>query len=342
VNPPGPQLGRRNAIYIGTGSQHDSGEVDGWLSIKMMLAGSAVWKTTEREFTVDESSYLILNDRHRYRLSFDSATPVTTFVLFFERGLVEDALRCRTTPSATLLDEPARPAAPAEFIERLETRASPLFGLLARVRRTLSQNSGLPDSDDWFLRLAAQMVREERSAARAIARLPAVRAATRQELFRRVLRGRDFLLSQAAEGVTLPDAARAACLSPFHFHRAFSQAFGITPHQVLTRHRLERAAAMLAAGLPVTEVCLSVGFESLGSFSTLFRRHFGVSPRDFRNRRHAAQTRLRLCFALAERARCGNRGMPSGGGKASAMRCRGAEKTPRTHRAGSLRHHTLK
>jgi len=283
VNPPASELGRRNAVYIGTGRQHDTGEVDGWLSIKMMLAGSAVWKTREREFTVDENSYLILNDRHRYRLRFDSATPVTSLVLFFERGLVEDALRCRTTPASNLLDEPAQRPAPAEFIERLETRASPLFSTLERFRRALASGVSLAESEDWFLRLAARMVREERSAARAIGRLPGVRAATRQELFRRVLRGRDFLLSHTPERVTLPAAARAACLSPFHFHRAFTRAFGVTPHQMLTRHRLERAASMLAMGQQVTDVCLAVGFESLGSFSTLFRRNYGVSPRAFRN-----------------------------------------------------------
>jgi AraC-like DNA-binding protein len=285
VNPPATHLGRRNAVYIGTGTQHDSGEVDGWLSIKTMLAGSAVWKTSERQFTVDESSLLILNDRHRYTLQFDSATPVTTFVLFFERGLVEDALRCRVTASRKLLDEPAREAAPAEFAERLETRANPLFSLLARFRHSLLRGQSAGESADSFLRLAAQMVREEESAARAKAQLPAVRAATRDELYRRVLRGRDYLVSQAGGRVTLAESARAACLSTFHFHRVFCQAFGVTPHQMLTRHRLERAAALLAMGVPVTEVCLAVGFESLGSFSSLFRRHYGVSPRRYRGAR---------------------------------------------------------
>jgi len=287
VNLPAAQLGRRNAVYIGTNTRHDSGEVPGWLSIKMMLAGSAVWKTREREFTVDENSYLILNDRHAYRLRFDATEPVTTFVLFFERGLVEDALRCRTTPSEGLLDEAQQDAPAAEFLERMETRASPLFGMVARFRAGLGGGLGAGECEDWFLRLARQMAREERSAERSAARLPAVREATRRELYRRVLRGRDYLLSQAAEGATLGDAAGAACLSRFHFHRAFTQAFGITPHQAVTRHRLERAATLLAAGESVTNVCLSVGFESLGSFSSLFRRHFRIPPRAYREARKA-------------------------------------------------------
>jgi len=281
VNPPATQLGLRNAVFTGTGTRHDTGEVPGWLSIKTMITGSAVWET-ERQFTVDRNSYLILNDHHRYTLRFESTAPVTTFVLFFERGLAEDALRCRTTRSERLLDEPAEAGIPAKFFERLETRASPLFGLVERFRNEVAAGVAEPKADDWFLRMASQMVREQRGAKRSEARLPGIRASTRAELFRRVLRGRDYLLSQSDGRVTLRDVARTACLSPFHFHRAFTQAFGQTPHQALTRYRLERAAALLARGERVTDVCLAAGFESLGSFSSLFQRHYGISPRGYR------------------------------------------------------------
>jgi AraC-like DNA-binding protein len=60
----------------------------------------------------------------------------------------------------------------------------------------------------------------------------------------------------------------------------------LTPHQYLTRHRLARAALMLRrSARSVTEICFEAGFESPGSFSTLFRRHFGLSPREFRQQR---------------------------------------------------------
>jgi AraC-like DNA-binding protein len=116
-----------------------------------------------------------------------------------------------------------------------------------------------------------------------VAKLPAARAATRSELYRRLLRGRDFLLSSLDARVRLKEAAREACLSPYHFHRAFRQVFGETPHRFLLRQRLARAASLLRhRDMSVTDVCLETGFESLPSFSTLFRRHFGVAPRDFR------------------------------------------------------------
>ena len=85
------------------------------------------------------------------------------------------------------------------------------------------------------------------------------------------------------ERISLAEVARAACLSPYHFHRLFRATFRTTPHEYLTRERLERARHLLAnEDLPVTEVSLRAGFEALGSFSTMFRRRFGVSPREFR------------------------------------------------------------
>ena len=82
----------------------------------------------------------------------------------------------------------------------------------------------------------------------------------------------------------LDDVARAAGMSPFHFIRRFEELFGVTPHQHRIRARLDRAKALLAAGAPVTDVCLEVGWSSLGSFSALFKRRVGSSPSEFRRR----------------------------------------------------------
>ena len=99
------------------------------------------------------------------------------------------------------------------------------------------------------------------------------------ELFRRLCRSRDWLAARIDEPVRLADAAREACLSPFHYHRLFAHTFGETPHEFITKLRIDRAKRLLARDqLPVTEVCLAVGYESLGSFSTLFRTMVGYSP----------------------------------------------------------------
>lgn len=101
------------------------------------------------------------------------------------------------------------------------------------------------------------------------------------ETFRRLCRGRDLLAAEYQSRVLLEQAAREACLSEFHFHRLFRATFGETPHDFLTRLRLDRAKQMLASERTVTEVCFEVGYESLGSFSAKFRAEIGRSPVEF-------------------------------------------------------------
>jgi AraC-like DNA-binding protein len=127
--------------------------------------------------------------------------------------------------------------------------------------------------------LARDLAMLQADVARRVRLIPARRAGTREELFRRVRRGQEFLHAAAGRGIDLAGIACEACLSPYHFHRAFTQAFGKTPHQYLTALRLARARLLLETSrLTLTEVSSAVGFESASSFCTLFRRTVGVPP----------------------------------------------------------------
>ncbi len=98
-----------------------------------------------------------------------------------------------------------------------------------------------------------------------------------------VYRARDLMAHAYDQPLTLNDAAKEACLSPFHFHRVFAQTFGQTPHDFLTERRIDQAKRRLVhSNLSITEICFEVGYSSLGSFSTLFQKHVGCSPRDYR------------------------------------------------------------
>lgn len=100
-----------------------------------------------------------------------------------------------------------------------------------------------------------------------------------------LVRVRELIDTNYAEPLDLDELARAAHLSRFYFLRAFRRAFHATPHEYVTRKRIERAKELLAqSDLTVTEICFEVGFESLGSFSNLFHRVAGWSPMIYRAR----------------------------------------------------------
>lgn len=105
-----------------------------------------------------------------------------------------------------------------------------------------------------------------------------------------------------AEPITVEQLATLAALSTYHFIRAFRTHCGQTPHQYLRARRIERAKELLiTTPLPVTDICDAVGFRSLGSFSSLFRRVTGETPAAFRAARRRS-VRIPACFVRMYRA----------------------------------------
>ncbi|MEU6251300.1 helix-turn-helix domain-containing protein [Streptomyces sp. NPDC047043] len=119
---------------------------------------------------------------------------------------------------------------------------------------------------------------------------------------RHLLRARDLADARYYEALTVADLAAAAALSPAHFSRCFKAAFGESPHQYLLTRRLERAAALLlATDWTVAAIGVAVGVRSIGSFTTSFRRMYGVTPQAYRAARPpaAGHVRIPLCVVMA-------------------------------------------
>src|SRR6266849_2827159 len=105
-----------------------------------------------------------------------------------------------------------------------------------------------------------------------------------REIYSRIVSAKLYIDENYHEPIGLEEISRKAYLSRFHFHRLFTRVYKITPHQYLTRQRINKAKDLLVKEeLSVTEVCNSVGFESIGSFSTLFKKEIGFPPQYYRN-----------------------------------------------------------
>ncbi|HYM84649.1 MAG TPA: helix-turn-helix transcriptional regulator [Candidatus Dormibacteraeota bacterium] len=125
-----------------------------------------------------------------------------------------------------------------------------------------------------------------------------------EDLNRRLLRARDAMDRAYAEPLDVRAVAAVACVSEAHFIRCFRDVFGETPHRYLQRRRVERAMFLLReTDRSITDICLDVGFSSLGTFSRTFRDIVGEAPSDYRashppieapNCFQMAQTRPRL------------------------------------------------
>ena len=101
--------------------------------------------------------------------------------------------------------------------------------------------------------------------------------------YRRLLSARGFIDAHYMKPINLSEISKNAFFSTYHFIRLFKKAFHITPHQYLIRRRIEKAKHLLSGrDLTITEICNKIGFESLGSFSILFKKYTGYSPFEYR------------------------------------------------------------
>lgn len=282
--PARPELGQCSSILHEKARQHHWAGT-GALSIKTFPRGAAFYNVGQGHYRVDPHSYLILNQDQWYSIACDSDAEMESFCLFFEAGWAEEIQYSLATPAPQLLDSPVPPAlAPIHFFERLYAHDDLLSPALRSLRSLIAAKK---DEPEWIREqlhfILQQLLGVQQRTRCEIESLPALRATTREELYRRLFRAKDFITSSFDQPLTIHAMARVACLSPTHFLRTFRQMFQQTPHQYLVAQRLGHARTLLlSTDLAVTEICLRVGFESLGSFSALFKQRTGLSPEQFR------------------------------------------------------------
>jgi AraC-like DNA-binding protein len=255
----------------------------GPLSIKTVLAGRVVWVIAGRELVVDPSSFLIVSAGEKYSLNIESSTPVETCCVFFASGFVEGTVLDATSPLELSLDEPDRQVPAAPYLSGTHNDVE--RSLVGRVQGLIRRCRGALTPSVWeeeFLLMAIDLLHFNRQVREQAARIPAIRTSTREELFRRLLIGREYMHSHFSGPVSLATVSRAACLSPFHFHRAFTQAFEQTPHTYLTGIRLAHARRMIESGSLVMDACLDAGFASPAAFTRLFQSQYGEKPSEVR------------------------------------------------------------
>ncbi len=103
-------------------------------------------------------------------------------------------------------------------------------------------------------------------------------------LYRRLVQAKLFIDTHYADKIDLNNIADEANFSKFHFIRSFKNIYRKTPHQYLIFVRIEKAMDLLKSGMPVSETCYAVGFESVSSFCGLFKRMTGITPSDYLTR----------------------------------------------------------
>ncbi|SHH24356.1 helix-turn-helix transcriptional regulator [Ferrimonas marina] len=103
----------------------------------------------------------------------------------------------------------------------------------------------------------------------------------RPQQYVQIRQSKAFMEKYHADRVELNDLAAAAFMSRFHYVRTFQRMYGVTPRQYLRDLRIAKAKRLLSEGMAVTQVCLEVGYESLPTFSSVFKKCTGSTPKAY-------------------------------------------------------------
>lgn len=284
LNPRARELPACSAVLHGIARQYHVDNYRTTLSVKAVARGAALYTTPQARHLVTEDSFLVLNEGQQYSLEFQWPSPTETICPFFQPGFLEHVSYCSSAPVAKQLDDLETPKGSTGFFEHLYPRTGEVGRLLDELQSgVLAKRASSIWLEDRMYELAGALAQLNSDVTKGVEKMGAMRSSTRVELYRRLHRGRDFLSACYASPISVANAARSAKLSPAHFHRQFKALFRQTPMQFLQQRRLAAARTLLlGTDELVTSICFMIGFESLGSFSSLFHRRFGCSPYQYR------------------------------------------------------------
>jgi len=253
----------------------------GLLSIKTFRLGQAFYDIGGGKFRLDDSRWLILNHGQEYTIEVNEK--VESFCIFFDPTLAQSTWHTMTHKTETLLADPFHlDSAVPQFFQKTypnDLVVTPLMDHL-RESHTVWDRAWL---EERLFQLMQALFRVYDKTLSEVEQIQFVRAATRHELYDRLHLAREYIDAMYTQPILLRQIAEVAAMSPIHLLRTFKQLFNQTPHQYLIDVRLNHAKTLLTTtDTPITQICADVGFESLGSFSWLFSRRFGVSPRTYR------------------------------------------------------------
>jgi AraC family transcriptional regulator len=257
------------------------------LSVRWVANGRYTYEVDSQRFVLEPGKFLVLNNGQTYNSYVERDVRAESMTVSFDAAVLANVLGAETQKEEFLLDNPFDANA-AENISFL-TDVYRADGAMQKILENLVRDSGQTKTvttalDESFYALMKQLLTEQKKISRELSNIASAKKATREELYRRVARARDFIRANFTEELKIEAIAAEVYMSPFHFLRTYKQAFQTTPHQELLNARLAKAHELLLSSkqnFSLARIALEAGFSDLSSFSKAFKQRFGTSPSRF-------------------------------------------------------------
>lgn len=232
---------------------------------------------------IDQNNVFFVNRGSQLAIK-TTAFGVTPTMLFFNSQLPDLVQHSLIYSDEVLLENFDNLPYDFSYLERVHVDAGLRDRIISLIELGSSCSSFADIQADAAVRaIFEDLLKANREAYKFSQNIQAVKASTRLEIFRRVSLARNWMEENFNTPITLEDIAAVASMNSQHFLRMFKQVYCITPHQYLIDLKLRKAKHLLeSTKLTINDKCLAVGFESIFSFSILYKKRFGRPPSQLR------------------------------------------------------------
>jgi len=212
-----------------------------FLSVKSFYDGQANYKVKQREYNVNDSNFLVLNECTEYRLTIDTLKETESFCVFFSPDFVSSVISSLRSSDESLLDFKSKTNQGVRFYERNYFH----YGLVSKILNygRVKSKFGFEsiEKDEYYHNLLLAILKQNRDNYCNTSLLNFKKKSTREEIYQRVLYSKDYIDSNFNKSLTLKNLAQISLLSENHLLRNFRQIFSITPFQYLSNKRIAEA-----------------------------------------------------------------------------------------------------
>lgn len=224
----------------------------------------------------NDKFFYFLNPGDWLEINFKGGPELETLLIQFSEGFISEWISYRRTPEEKLVDELALNKQDDWYIPNIPFEYS---SALRNHLRQISSHGSSEALESHLFDLLESFWPLMEGSHQDLRKTGAKKPATQAELYRRLMIARDFINDHFNRSPTIGQMAAAACLDKFHFLKLYKSRYGITPHQYLVRLKLQHSRELLLTGkYSIFEACSLAGFESQGTFTNLFKRHYGQLP----------------------------------------------------------------
>ncbi|MFT3908533.1 MAG: AraC family transcriptional regulator [Ferruginibacter sp.] len=259
---------------------HPVGTMD--FAIKYVIEGTERYVINNQAYDVNSGSYLLLNGAKEGHVEIGSKKDVKGICIYITPSLITEIVASLQRPDTAYAD----PMLASFFYTDhfLENQYQSDYTFLGKQMQQLSAavQGNLLSGDDidieFFYSISEKLIADQVQVYKQLHAIPTLKPATRRALYRKILRGREFIDAGFMLPLSIEDIARESMMSEYHFFRLFKKVFGISPHKYLLHKRLQAGKNLLQQQQTVSAAAIECGFADIYSFSKAFKSHFGVSP----------------------------------------------------------------